>query len=82
MKFFMAKLGRVHAQLVGHDVRHALDGMHSLGDAERAAVGDAARRLVGVAPSTSTKACLKLYEPVQTWKRPAGNLDGLAAASV
>ena len=31
-----------------HDVDHALDRVHGLGHAERAAVGDAARRLVGV----------------------------------
>ena len=37
----------VHAQLVGQDVHAALDGVARLRDAERAAVGDAARRLVG-----------------------------------
>ena len=35
------------AQFVRHDVQHALDSVHRLGDAERAALGDAARRLVG-----------------------------------
>ena len=44
------ELGRIHLQLVRHDVHHALDGVHGLGHAERAAVGDAARRLVGVDP--------------------------------
>ena len=43
-----AELGRVLAQLVGEDVDHALDGVDRLGHAERAAVGDAAGRLVGV----------------------------------
>ena len=43
-----AQLGRVDVQLVGQDVDHALDHVHRFGDAERAAVGDAARRLVGV----------------------------------
>ena len=43
-----AELGRVHLQLVGQDVDHALDHVHGFGDPERAAVGDAARRLVGV----------------------------------
>ena len=42
------KLGRIHLELVRHHVGHALDRVHGLGDAERAAIGDAARRLVGV----------------------------------
>ena len=42
------QLGRVHLQLLRQHVGHALDGVHRLGDAERAAVGDASRRLVGV----------------------------------
>ncbi len=33
-------------------------------------------------PSTSAKACWRSYDPVQIEKRPAGNFDGLAAASV
>ena len=48
MKFCMPKLGRVDAELVGGDVDEALDQVRGLGDAERAAVGDAARRLVRV----------------------------------
>ena len=43
-----AQLGGVDADLVGEDVDHALDHVHRFGDAEGAAVGDAARRLVGV----------------------------------
>ena len=43
-----AELGRIHLQLVRHDIHHALDGMHGFGDPEGAAVGNAARRLVGV----------------------------------
>ena len=42
------QLGGVHAELVGETVDDALDQVHGLGDAERAGVGDAARRLVGV----------------------------------
>ena len=42
------QLGRVHLQLVGEAVDHALDEVGGLGDPERAGVGDAARRLVGV----------------------------------
>ena len=42
------ELGRVDLQLMRHEVDHALDRVHGLGHAERAAVGDAARRLVRV----------------------------------
>ena len=43
-----AELGRVDPELVGRRLHEALDEVRRLGDAERAAVGDAARRLVGV----------------------------------
>ena len=33
-----------------HDIHHALDGMHGLGHPEGAAVGNTARRLVGIDP--------------------------------
>ncbi len=42
------QLRRVHLQLLRQDIDGALDGVGRFGDAERAAVGDAARRLVGV----------------------------------
>ena len=42
------QLGRVLADVVGEDVDHPLDGVDRLGHPERAAVGDAAGRLVGV----------------------------------
>ena len=42
------ELGRVHAELLGQDVHRPLDAIGRLGDPERAAIGDAARRLVGV----------------------------------
>ena len=42
------ELGRVHADVVGEDVDHPLDRVDRLGDAERAAVGNAAGRLVRV----------------------------------
>ena len=44
----MPQLGRIHAELVRHDVHGALDAVGGLGHAERAAIGDAAGRLVGV----------------------------------
>ena len=43
-----AQLGRIHAELLRQDVHAALDGVGGLRDPQRAAVGDAARRLVGV----------------------------------
>ena len=43
-----AEVDRVHAELLRHDVHRALDRIGDLGHAERAAIGDAARRLVGV----------------------------------
>ena len=42
------QLGRVHVQLERQRIHHALDGVYGLGDAERAAVGDTARRLVRI----------------------------------
>ena len=43
-----AELGLVHAEVVGGGLHHALLEEHRLGDPERAAVGDAAGRLVRV----------------------------------
>ena len=43
-----AEFGRIHAELLRHDVHGALDAIGRFGDAERAAIGDAARRLVGI----------------------------------
>jgi len=43
-----ADLGLVHAQLLRQHIDHALDQVNRLGDAERAAVGHAAGRLVGI----------------------------------
>ena len=65
------EFGRIHAQLVRHDVGHALDRVHRLRHAKRAAVGDAARRLVRVDPPP-TRAPLSVVRPVQTWKSPRG----------
>ena len=42
------ELGRIHAELLRHDVDHPLDRVRRLGHPERAAIGDAARRLVRV----------------------------------
>ena len=42
------ELGLVHPEVVGRGLDHALLEVHGLGDPERAPVGDAARRLVGV----------------------------------
>ena len=43
-----AELGGVHAEFLRHDVHGAFDAISGFGDAERAAIGDAARRLVGI----------------------------------
>ena len=43
-----AELGRIHAEFLRHDVHGALDAISRFGDAERAAIGDAAWRLVGI----------------------------------
>ncbi len=43
-----AQFGRVLAEVVGEDVGHALNHLHGFGDAEGAAVGDAAGWFVGV----------------------------------
>ena len=43
-----AQFGRVQAELEREHVDHPLDQVDRLGDAERAGVGDPARRLVGV----------------------------------
>ena len=42
------QVGRVHLELLRQHVDHALDRVGRFGDAERAAIGDAAGRLVGV----------------------------------
>ena len=42
------QFGRIHPEFLGQDVHAALDAVSGFGDAERAAIGDAARRLVGV----------------------------------
>jgi hypothetical protein len=44
------ELGRILADVVGEDVDHPLDRVDGLGHPERAAVGDAAGRLVRVDP--------------------------------
>ena len=43
-----AKFGRIDAELLSHHVHGALDTIGGLGHAERAAIGDTARRLIGV----------------------------------
>ena len=48
MKFLHPQLDRVHLELVGQAVDDPFDEVDGLGDPERAGVGDAAGRLVGV----------------------------------
>ena len=75
------ELGRVLADVVGEDVDHPLDRVDGLGHPERAAVGDAAGRLVRVDAVDLDERVGKSYEPVMTLNSPAGNFDGSAAAS-
>jgi hypothetical protein len=75
------QLRRIHAELLRQDIHRPLDAVGGLGDAERAAIGDAARRLVGVDAVDARCATGKSYEPVTMLKKPAGHFDGSAQAS-
>ena len=48
MKFFIAEVDRIEPQFLRHDVHCPFDRISDFGDTERAAIGDAAWRLVGV----------------------------------
>jgi hypothetical protein len=47
-KILQPQLDRIHPELLGEDVHRAFDAIGRLRHPERAAIGDAARRLVGV----------------------------------
>src|SRR5262249_8289760 len=49
-KILFAQLGRIHLQLVRHDIHYTLNSMHGLSHPERAAVSNAAWRLIGIDP--------------------------------
>ena len=72
-----AELGGIHAELVGHDVHHALDRVHGLGHAEGAAVGDAARRLVGVGSVHLDVRGLQIVGPGADVEEPRRELGGV-----
>ncbi len=72
-----AELGGIHAELVGHDVGHALDRVHGLGHAERAAIGDAARRLVGVDAVDLDVRGLQIVGAGADVEEPGGKLRGV-----
>ena len=77
-----AQFGRVHVELAREHVDHALDEVRRLGDPEGAAVGDAARGLVGVdAVHLDVGAGDVVRAAVQMLKKPAGNFVGSAQAS-
>ena len=72
-----AEVGRVLAQLVGGDVDHALDGVDRLGHAERAAVGDAAGRLVGVDAVDLNEGVLEVVRARDHVEQPGRELRGV-----
>src|SRR5262249_43928682 len=47
-EILFAELGRIHLQLVRHDIYYTLNRMHGLGHPEGTAVGNAAWRLIGI----------------------------------
>ena len=49
-EIFAANFGFVYIQFLRQHIHHALDQIHRLGDAERAAIGYAARGFVGIDP--------------------------------
>src|SRR5713101_8998240 len=49
-EILFAELGRIHLQLVRHDIYNALNSMHGFGHPEGAAVGNATGRLIGIDP--------------------------------
>ena len=68
------ELGRIDPELVGHEIDHALDGVDGLGDAERAAVGDAPGRLVGVGAVDLDVGGLEVVGPRADVEQPRGEL--------
>ncbi len=73
------ELRRVLADLVGQHVDDALDGMDRLGHPERAAIGDAAGRLVGVDPVDLDEGVLEVVragDDVEQPGRVLGRIGG------
>ena len=64
----------VHAELVGQDVDHPLDEVDGLGDPERAGVGDAAGRLVGVDRGHRAEGRLEVVAAGEHAEEAAGEL--------
>ena len=69
-----AQVGRVHPELEGHDIGQPLDGVDGLGHAERAAVGDAARRLVRVHAVDLGEGVLQVVGPGDDGEQPGREL--------
>ena len=65
-----------------HDIHHTLDGMHGLSHPEGAAVGNTARRLVGIDPVDPWAAALEVIGASADVEQASGKFEGLAAASV
>ena len=73
----LAQVGRVHADVMGVDVDHALDGVHRLGHAERAAVRDATGRLVGVHAVDLDERVLEVVRAGDDVEQPGRELGGI-----
>mmetsp|Transcript_1089 Transcript_1089/g.2920 ORF Transcript_1089/g.2920 Transcript_1089/m.2920 type:complete len:772 (+) Transcript_1089:648-2963(+) len=74
-----ADLGLVHAELLRQHVDHALDQVHRLRHAERAAVGNAARRLVGVDPLDAAEGRRDVVRTRADVEHARGELGGVGA---
>ena len=75
-----AQVDRVGLHLEGERVDHALDEVDGLGDAERAAVGDAAGRLVGVDRLDLDVRGLQVVGPADDVEEPGRELRRLGGA--
>ena len=71
------QLRRVHAEPAGEHVGQPLHQVHRLGDAERAGVGDAARRLVGEDPGDLAVRRARLVGPGEDVEEARGELGRL-----
>ena len=74
-----AEFGRVHAELLRHDVHGALDAIGRFGDAERAAIGDAARRLVGIDAVDQTMRGREVVGAADDAEQPGRPFGGVGA---
>ena len=74
-----AQFSRVHPQFLRENVHRPLDAIGRLGDAERAAIGDAARRLVGVDAVDRTMRDREVVRPGDDVEEPRRPFGGIGA---